>query len=507
MTRPTLDEVTAALWRTCNTLRGSVDSTEYKDYILVLFFFKYLSDVWNDERAELRAQYGDDETLFQHKLSCRRFVLPEGTSFDHLIANRNHPDLGNLLNCALANIEKANPASLGGVFRSTDFNNEAHLGANKERNRLLRDLLTAFDQPILNFSQQIWGDRREDIAGDAYMYLIERFAADTGKKGSDYYTPHAISKLVAQLVAPREGDRIYDGMAGVGGLLVEAAHASRDAHGQPTRDFTLYGQEINGSIYALAKMNIFLHGYNSARIERGNTLTDPLLLENGRLMKFDVVVGNPPFSLNNWGHDVAQHDQHNRFSRGLPPKARGDYAFILHMIESAAEGRGRVGVIVANGVLFRGAAEGAIRQRLIQENLLDAVIGLPGNLFLGTGVPAAILLFRKDRGTKTDVLFIDASHGFEAGKKQNHLRDENLRQVVAAYQAYEPVPHYAYRATLAEIQDNDYNLNIARYVETSEVEKAVDVRQVQGEIRQLETDLAGVRQELARYLKDLGIEL
>ncbi|MCA8831908.1 type I restriction-modification system subunit M [Hymenobacter pini] len=507
MTRPTQDQINAALWRACDTLRGPVDSTEYKDYILVFLFLKYLSDVWNDKREELRAQYGDDETLLQRKLSRERFVLPEGTTFEHIVANSNHPDLGDLINRILASIEDANRAKLEGVFRGIDFNNEARLGSTKERNRLLQHLINDFNQPSLDYSKKVWGDKREDIVGNAYMYLTERFAASAGKKGGEFYTPHSVSELLARLVAPREGDRIYDGMAGSAGLLIEAAQAARDDQGRPTRNFALYGQEINGSTFALAKMNMFLHGFDSARIERGNTLTNPLLLEGGRLMKFDVVVGNPPFSLDKWGFDVAENDLHNRFSRGLPPKSKGDYAFILHMIESATEGRGRVGVIVAHGVLFRGSSEGAIRKRLIQENLLDAVIGLPGNLFFGTGIPAAILLFRKDRGDKKDVLFIDASRDFEAGKKQNRLLDEHLERVVATYQAYESVPRYAYRATLAEIQENDYNLNIARYVDTFEAEEAVDVQQVQREIRQLETDLADVRQELDGYLKELGIEL
>ena len=507
MNRPTQDQINAALWRACDTLRGPVDSTEYKDYILVFLFLKYLSDVWNDKREELISQYGTDETLLQRKLSRERFVLPENSTFDYLIESRNNPELGDLINKLLARIENANLAKLGGVFRGIDFNAESRLGSTKERNRLLQHLINDFNQPNLNFSQKVWGNEREDIVGNAYMYLTERFAAFAGKKGGEFYTPHAVSVLLAQLVAPREGDRIYDGMAGSAGLLTAAAQATRDDQGRPTRNFALYGQEINGSTYALAKMNMFLHGFDSARIERGNTLTNPLLLEGGRLMKFDVVVGNPPFSLDKWGHDIAENDLHNRFSRGLPPKSKGDYAFILHMIESATEGRGRVGVVVAHGVLFRGSSEGVIRKNLIKENLLDAVIGLPGNLFFGTGIPAAILIFRKDRGPKTDVLFIDASRDFEAGKKQNRLLDEHMARVVDTYHAYQSVPRYAHRATLAEIQDNDFNLNIARYVDTFEAEATVDVQQVQREIRQLETDLADVRQELDGYLKELGIEL
>ena len=507
MQRPTQDQINAALWRACDTLRGPVDSTEYKDYILVFLFLKYLSDVWNDTREELIKQYGNDETLLDRKLKRERFVLPENSTFEFIVENRHNPELGDLINKLLARIEDANRLKLEGVFRGIDFNNESRLGSTKERNRLLIHLIDDFDQPHLNFSRKVWGDEREDIVGNAYMYLTERFAASSGKKGGEFYTPYAVSMLLAQLVAPREGDRIYDGMAGSAGLLNAAAQAARDDQGKPTRNFALYGQEINGSTYALAKMNMFLHGYDSAQIERGNTLTNPKLLEGGRLMKFDVVVGNPPFSLDKWGHDVAEHDQYNRYSRGLPPRTKGDYAFILHMIESATEGRGRVGVIVAHGVLFRGSAEGVIRKKLIQENLLDAVIGLPGNLFFGTGIPAAILIFRKDRGDKTDVLFIDASRDYEAGKKQNRLLDEHLQRVVETYQHYESVPRYAYRATLDEISDNDFNLNIARYVDTFEAEEAIDVHKVQQEIRLLENNLADVRQELDGYLKELGIEL
>ena len=507
MSHPTQEQINAALWRACDTLRGTVDSTEYKDYVLVFLFLKYLSDVWNDKREELRKQYGDDENLLQRKLSRERFVIPENSTFEYLVENRANADLGDLVNKILTKIENANQAKLEGVFRGIDFASDARLGTIKERNRLLQHLIADFDQPSLNFSRQIWGDMREDVVGNAYMYLTERFAAGAGKKGGEFYTPSAVSELLAQLVAPLEGDRIYDGMAGSAGLLNAAAHAVCDANGKPTRNFALYGQEINGSTHALAKMNMLIHGYDSARIERGNTLTNPLLLENGRLMKFDVVVGNPPFSLDKWGHDIAVNDLHNRFSRGIPPKGRGDYAFILHMIESATEGRGRVGVIAANGVLFRGSTEGDIRKNLVKENLLDAVIGLPGNLFFSTGIPAAILIFRKDRGDKTDVLFIDASRDFEAGKKQNRLLDEHMARIVDTYHAYASVPRYAHRATVDEIRDNGYNLNIARYVDTFEAEATVDVQEVQREIRQLEADLVGVRQELDGYLKELGIEL
>jgi type I restriction enzyme M protein len=260
-------------------------------------------------------------------------------------------------------------------------------------------------------------------------------------------------------------------------------------------------------------MNMFLHEMDNARVEWCNTITSPHLVEGDRLLRFNIVVANPPFSLDKWGHDFAENDPYNRFWRGIPPKSKGDYAFISHMIETALEDEGRVGVIVPHGVLFRGGAEGKIRQKLIEDNLLDAVIGLPANLFFGTGIPAAIVVFNKARKPwdqarshrDKHILFIDASREFEDGKNQNRLRPQDVAKIVAAFDAFKQVDRYAYPASLDEIKENDFNLNIPRYVDTFEPEPEVDIPAVQKEIATLEGELAAVQKELAGHLKELGL--
>jgi type I restriction enzyme M protein len=284
--------------------------------------------------------------------------------------------------------------------------------------------------------------------------------------------------------------------------LITVAERVTDKKGLPSNDFSLYGQDSNGDTWALAKLNMFLHGMDAAHIEWGDTINNPKLTEGKGLMKFDVVVANPPFSLDKWGYDEASSDRYKRFLRGVPPKSKGDYAFILHMIETTLPD-GKVGVIVPHGVLFRGAAEGKIRRALIEENLLDAVVGLPTNLFFGTGIPAAILIFHKGR-KREDVLFIDASREYQEGKKQNKLRELDIIKITETYIKYENVDKYAYRATHDEIKENDYNLNIPRYVDTFEEEEPVDIKATQKEIEKLEAELVEVRKEMNKYLKELG---
>jgi type I restriction enzyme M protein len=339
---------------------------------------------------------------------------------------------------------------------------------------------------------------KEDIIGNTYQYLIGRFASDAGKKGGEFYTPGEVSELLAKLLFPKKGNRICDPTCGSGSLLIQVGDQVGD------NDFSLYGQEMNGSTWALCRMNMFLHHKDSARIEWGDTINNPKLIEKDALMKFDVVVANPPFSLDKWGAETAEADKYHRFHRGVPPKSKGDYAFISHMVEVATEHSGKVGVIAPHGVLFRGSAEGRIRKRLIEENALEAVIGLPGKLFFGTGIPAVILIFNKGKKNK-DVLFIDASREFVEGTNQNKLGAEHIARIVATYEAFKTVEKYAYRATPEEIAENDYNLNIARYVETFAPEKEVNLKAVQDEIDELEDHLADVRKQMAAYLKELGV--
>jgi type I restriction enzyme M protein len=514
----TQQEVNQTAWAACDTFRGVVDPAQYKDYILVMLFLKYISDLWVDRYAEYRKEYGDDEERIRRRLARERFVLPyiefkdeqTGTVTDRFLADfqslyerRKAANLGELINMVLDHIEEANKAKLEGVFRNIDFNSEANLGKTRDRNRRLENLLGDFAQLDLRPSRV-----SEDVIGNTYIYLIERFASDAGKKAGEFYTPKQVSRLLAQLAAPQPGDRICDPTCGSGGLLIEAAALVEQ---QGSRDFALFGQEVNGSTWALARMNMFLHSKDAARIEWGDTLNSPALVEADQLMRFNVVVANPPFSLDKWGSKEVDTDRYSRFWRGLPPKSKGDYAFISHMIETALPQQGRIAVVVPHGVLFRGGAEGRIRRALIEENLLDAVIGLPGNLFPTTSIPVAILVFDRSRekgGAREschDVLFIDASRDYQSSKNQNALLDQHLAQILQTFQARQPIGKYAHLATLQEIAANDFNLNIPRYVDTFEEEEAIDVAAVEQEIERLESELTEVRTRMKQYLKELGL--
>lgn len=489
-------EINDIAWKACDTFRGVVDPSDYKNYILVMLFWKYISDLWRDRREQYAREYEGDTARIERRLSRERFQLPDGADFLSLYVKRNEIDIGERMNIALEAIEEANKAKLEGVFREVDFNNENKLGQTKDRNSRLKHLLEDFNDPKLDLRPSAVGD--EDVIGNVYEYLLERFASGAGKKAGEFYTPGQVSELLARLLAPKKGDTICDPACGSGSLLIKVGRQA------DKRDFALYGQESNGTTFALCKMNMFLHGMDSFRIEWGDTLRNPRLHEGDQLNKFDIVVANPPFSLDKWGQDEAAADPYLRFQRGLPPKSKADYAFICHMIETAREGSGRVGVVVPHGVLFRGAAEGKIRQKLIEENLLEAVIGLPANLFFGTGIPAAILIFNKGK-TTGDVLFIDASKEFKDGKNQNHLTDEHVQKIVNSYQNFETIDKYAYRATAQELADNDFNLNIPRYVDTFEEEEEIDLVAVKQEIVDLESELAAVRAQMDGHLKELGL--
>ena len=489
-------EINNIAWKACDTFRGVIDPSEYKNYILVFLFLKYISDMWKDRMDHYIEKFDGDMKRVMYKMKFENFQLPEDCSYYDLYKHRNDIDIGDRINIALTRIEEANKGKLEGVFRNIDFNSETALGQTKERNRRLKNLIEDFSDPRLDLRPSRIGNI--DIIGNTYEYLISHFASDAGKKGGEFYTPAEVSILISKLVRPDEGDRICDPTVGSGSLLIKVAREVG------SENFALYGQELNGSTWALCKMNMFLHGIENAQIEWGDTLNNPKLIEEDTLMKFDVVVANPPFSMDKWGAEDAKDDRFRRFHRGVPPKSRGDYAFITHMIETMNETSGRVGVVVPHGVLFRGSSEGKIREKLIEENLLDAVIGLPEKLFFGTGIPAAILVFKKNRNT-SDVLFIDASREFEKGKKQNRLRDEDIEKIWKTYENFESVDKYSYRSTFEEIEENDFNLNIPRYVDTFEEEEEIDIPATQRRIEELEGELSGVREKMVGYLKELGL--
>jgi len=497
------DEINSILWRACDTFRGTIDPAFYKDYILSMLFVKYISDVWRDKYEQYSEQFNGDVERIQRRMSRESFVLPKDSDYYTLLEKRNAPNIGEEINKALDAIEEANRDKLENVFRNIDFNSEANLGKTQQRNERLKNLLQDFNTPKLDLSPSRVGNL--DVIGNAYEYLIGKFASDAGKKAGEFYTPPEVSTLIAKLADPQPGERICDPTCGSGSLLIKCANEVG------SDDYAIYGQELNGSTWALCMMNMFLHGIkvDQRHIKWGDTIRNPQLLESDKLMMNDLVVANPPFSLDKWGADIADNDEHKRFHRGVPPKSKGDYAFISHMIETTyskdPSRNGRVLVVAPHGVLFRGSSEGRIRQQLIEENLLDAVIGLPANVFFGTGIPVAILIFKRNK-TDDSVIFIDASRDYEENTNQNKLREQDIERIVDTYNARQFVDKYAYVADHTGIAENDYNLNIPRYVDTFEEEDPVDIPAVQREIEQLEIQLADVKTRLTNYLKELGLD-
>lgn len=506
----TKNDIEKVLWKSCDSFRGKIDSSRYKDYILSMLFVKYLNDVSNEKYQEYMEMYNKDMERVERAMSRERFQLDEISTFDYLYNNRNDAEIGQKINVALAHIEDHNSGKLRNVFRAIDFNSPVDFGnVIKEKNALLRNVLEDFND--LNLSPKNLASN--DIIGDAYEYMIANFASDAGKKGGEFFTPSQVSELLSRLVKPTENDRIYDPTCGSGGLLLKAYKKV------PNKKVAIYGQEKNAQTWALATMNMFLHGVDDAKIWNGDTLSNPLNLEDDKLMKFQVVVANPPFSLDKWDSGFlssadskatekmsAGLDPYKRFDWGVPPSSKGDYAFILHMLHSLDAENGRMGVVLPHGVLFRGASEGRIRQQLIEMNLLDAVIGLPANLFYGTGIPACILIFKKNR-IKKDVLFIDASSdgNFEKGKNQNILRDTDITKIVEAYENRQTLDKYSYVATIEEIKENDFNLNIPRYVDTFEEEELINIDDVKQNIKNIEVELTEVQAQMQQYLNELGL--
>ena len=430
-----------------------------------------------------------------------RFYLPPKASFDYIYSILEQDNLGEEINKTLHRIEDANKEKLEGVF-SVDFNSESSLGKLNDRNKMLRNLVQDFANIDLT-------DVNDDIIGNSYMYMIERFGADAGKKAGEFFTVRNVAKLVAKLADPKPGARICDPCCGSGGLLLLAGE---EVEKQGSKNYALYGQESTGSTYQLARMNMFLHGKDSARLEWGDTLNNPLLVENDHLMKFDNCVSNPPFSLKKWGAEHAEADKYNRFWRGVPPKDKGDFAFITHMVETAKPKTGRIAVIVPHGVLFRGGAEGKIREQLLKENLIDAVIGLPAGLFQTTGIPVAILVIDRSREKggenedKKDVFFIEASKEFKPVKAQNVLEDKNIEKIYSTYKTRKNVEKFAQKVSFKDIEENDFNLNITRYVDTFTEEAPVDIKANLKELAELEPQLQKLEKQMVEYLKELGIK-
>ncbi|MEN9865791.1 MAG: hypothetical protein RL748_1381 [Pseudomonadota bacterium] len=496
------DRINRAVWGACDTFRSTVDPSVYKDYVLTMLFLKYISDVWLDHYESYKKEYGDHTEIIEEILKHERFVLPPEASFYRLHEQRHEKGNGARIDQALRLLAAANFEKLRNVFQDIQFDSNK-LGDEKQKDEILGHLLQDFAKQELNLRPSRVGNL--DVIGNAYEFLIRHFASTSGKKAGEFYTPPEVSQLIALLVDPKPNDQICDPTCGSGSLLMKCGQLVRQRNG--ARRYALYGQEAIGSTWALAKMNMFLHGEDNHRIEWGDTLREPKLLNfDQQLLKFDVVVANPPFSLEKWGFEAANEDMYQRFKFGVPPRTKADYAFILHMISCMKPDSGRMAVVVPNGVLFRGSVEGDIRRRLVEENLLDTVIGLPEKLFYGTGIAAAILIFRRKK-TDDKVLFIDASQDFQEGKGQNLLRTEDIERIWQCAQNRVEIPHFSSLVGRSQMIENDFNLNITRYVSAIPEEPEVDLVALRDERERLKVQLQQLEQTMDGYLQELGISL
>jgi type I restriction enzyme M protein len=517
----TFEDIKKALWAGADTFRDTIDAANYKDYVLSMLFVKYLSDTHKENVEELAKLYKG--VRFERQKERLPFVIKEEHSFDYLFENKNAIDIGEKISQALIGIETSNPI-LNGIFRGIDFNSQAVFGAKEQKNPMLRNLLNDFADLDLR-PKQIATNQTQipaDVIGDAYEYMIGEFATRSGKKAGSFFTPQEVSEIMARIVDPQPKDRVYDPTCGSASLLIRTAKKGG------IDKVAIYGQEVSNSTISLARMNMLLHSITDAKISQGDTLAQPKHLDSdGNLMKFDCIVANMPFSKDKWASGFnpggemsgkkdfvmeAPLDRWHRFDLGVPPASKGDWAFLLHMIMSMSAS-GRVAAVAPHGVLFRGASEGRIREAIVNKNLVDAVIGLPENLFYGTSIPACIIVFKKGR-KHTDILFIDASgkDNYEKNKAKNKLRLQDIEKIVKVYQAYlagnrkkAEVEKYSHIATAEEIEENEFNLNIPRYVDTFEEEEQIDISAVNAEIADIKGKIAKVEKEMGKYLKELGV--
>lgn len=459
----TQQELESRLWDAANALRGPVDPADFKTYVFPMLFWKWISDTWVYEQDAALDEYGDDLDE-EIEADFHRFEMPEGTLWSEVTGTV--VNLGAEIAKTFQRIEKVNPRSLAGVFGDASWGNKERIPESA-----LLGLIKAFNRIRLDPSTV-----SHDLLGSGYEYLLKNFADESGKKAGEFFTPREVVNLLVGILQPEPGESVYDPTCGSGGMLVATINQLRESN-KDHRTLRVYGQEINLTTASIARMNLFLHEIEDFSIKRGDTLRAPAFKDTaGAVRTFDAVIANPPFSLSNWGADRWAADPRARF--GLPPAKNGDFAFVQHMVSSMSPGTGRVGVVMPHGVLFRGGAEAKIRQRLVEKNLLEAVVGLPPNLFYSTSIPACLLIFRDQKPAERNehVLFIDGSARFDKGKNRNLMSESDVKALIEAYRNGEdPADEGGAEVRLVpfeEIKSNGFDLNIGRYIKVAAEETA-----------------------------------
>jgi type I restriction enzyme M protein len=492
----TQHELEGRLWAAANSLRGPVDPSDFKAYIFPLLFYKRVTDAWDDEHARAVADFGTDVTS-EVEADYHRFQLPDGCHWRDL--RKVHENVGVGLQNILDRIQQANPDALAGIFGDVQW-------ANKDKlpEHALLNLIEAFN--TLDLSPTRVG---HDVLGNAYEYLLKQFADESGKKAGEFFTPRSVVRLLTRILYPQPTDTVYDPACGSGGMLVEAANEVLESGGS-LRQMRFYGQEVNLTTAAIARMNLFLRDIEDVVIRRGDTLRDPKFLdERGHLQRFDVVITNPPFSLKNWGAEVWSHDPWGRAKCGVPPAGNGDLAWVQHMLASMTAGTGRLGVVMPHGVLFRGGAEGAIRECFLRSDRLDAIVDLAPNLFYGAGIATCLLIFRATKvpERRGHVLFVDGSRRFVKGRNQNVLRPDDVEALVEAYRRGADTDGdggvEVRLVPLTEVEGNGWDLNVGRYIKGARAD-VVDVETALSELIEAQRALHEAEERLAERLAEAG---
>jgi type I restriction enzyme M protein len=496
----TLDQIKKHVWGAADILRGSLDANEYRQPIMTLLFLKRLNDQF-EEKAEKLEKSGKNKKEAWEDPDRHTFFVPEDARWKQI--TDAFENVGEVIDKVCSIVERTNP-SLEGVLTNISYNDKK-----RYPDDMLLELVGHFNKKRLRNSDL----ENEDIFGQAYEYLLEQFADSAGKKAGEFFTPREVVELMVKILEPKQKMKICDPTCGSGGMLIWSRKYLEEQHENPN-DISLHGQERNFGNYGMCKMNMILHGIQDFRIEHENVITTPLLVESGKLLTYDRVIANFPFSMD-WDSKKAANDPYKRFAYGIPPaKGKADFAFIQHMV-SCLNDKGRAAIVCSQGVLFRGNEEENIRQKMIlgdnslQGDIIEAVIALPANLFYGTGIPACILILNKNKpaNRKNKILFIYAAKEFEEGKNRDKLRNSDITKILDAFKEYKDADKYCHIADLEEIKENEFNLNVPRYVDISEPEEEIDIQSTINELKKLEKEREEIESKVQQDLKELGLKV